>query len=364
MELEGKGAEALPLYLEIKHVLRTDKSLFMLVLLSSIITFFIIHYFENEITYEYQFRDYLSMVIGCLYATFLAWSIYLYFKFILSRENKPTKKYVLAIKNFFTPINKPIVFIVRILILNICFSNYTYLKQIIPDINPFKYDQLFSNLDFWIHGEKFPWEWTHTFFSHSIFTYFFMFSYQIWFVLIWGSFLYFLCACKIENYRQQYLLSFLLSWFFLGSIMALLLSSAGPCFLNHLKPSNNTYLPLLEILESQMQFLDNIPFYQGNVINVQNYLWDIYVNGDTNIGAGISAMPSMHVSSSVLMALGAYQVNRTVGMLFWIYALIIQIASVHLGWHYAVDGYFSFIATLFVWFSVKLFLSLKFPANT
>ncbi len=358
MELEDKRVGNLPLTLEIKRAFLTDKLLFTLVAISSAITFIIINYFENNITYKYQFKDYFSMVLGCLYATFLAWSIYLYFKFILTRESKPTKKYLFAIKDLFLPINRTIVFITRILILNICFSNYTYIKQIIPDIKPFKYDQLFSRLDFLIHGEKYPWEWTHAIFSHSSFTYLFMFSYQIWFVLIWGSFLYFLCSCKIEKYRQQYLISFLLSWFFLGSIMALLLSSAGPCFLNLLNPNDTTYLPLLEILKNQMQITEKNPFYLGNIINVQNYLWDIYAGGKTSIGAGISAMPSMHVSSSVLMAMGAYQVNRILGLIFWFYVLIIQIASVHLGWHYAIDGYFSFISTVFIWWLVKGYLYL------
>ncbi len=363
MELEGKRAEALPLFLDIKHVFKSDRLLFMLVAISSIITFIIIEYFDSEIAYKYQFKDYLGMVFGCLYATFLAWSIYIYFKFLVSKEKKPAKKYLLAIKNLFFPINKPIVFIIRILILNVCFANYTYIKQIIPNINSFKYDQLFSSLDFWIHGGVYPWEWTHSFFSSSSFTYFFMFAYQVWFVLVWGSFLYFLCACKVEKHRLQYLISFLFSWFLLGSIVALLLSSAGPCFLNLLEPSDSAYLPLLEILKSQMQAVDNIPFYKGNIINVQNYLWDIYINGDTNVGAGISAMPSMHVSSSVLMALGAYQVNRAVGLLFWFYALIIQVASVHLGWHYAVDGYFSFISTICIWKLVGLIVKSQCSGN-
>lgn len=359
MELEDKRHEVLALSLEIKHGLISDKLLFMLVALSSIITVIIIDYFESDIIYEYQFKDYLSMVIGSLYATFLAWSIYLYFKFIFIRESKPTKKYLLAIKCLFFPLNKPIVFVIRILIINICFSNYTYLKQIIPDINPFKYDQLFSKLDLWIHGGRLPWEWTHSLFSHSGFTYFFMFSYQIWFILIWGSFLYFLCSCKVDKYRLQYLVSFLFVWFFLGSIMALLMSSAGPCFLNLIDSNNKDYLPLLARLKEQMEPLKYLPFYKGNIIDVQNYLWDIYKSGDTNVGAGISAMPSMHVSSSVIMALGAYQINKNIGIVFWVYTLIIQIASVHLGWHYAVDGYFSFVLTLLTWYLVKMLLRLR-----
>ncbi|MGR5206461.1 phosphatase PAP2 family protein [Vibrio sp. PNB23_22_7] len=364
MDISGQQTNVNNIFTELKHALQIDKLLYMLVFLSSIITFFIVSYFESEITYSYQFSNYLSMVAGCLYATFLAWSIYYYFKLLINRERKPTKKFFIAIKALFIPLDKPLIFMIRILILNVCFSNYTYIKQIIPDINPFQYDQLFSTLDQKIHGGAFPWEWTHSIFSSSIFTYFFTFSYHIWFVLIWGSFLYFLCGCKVEKYRQQYLMSFLATWFILGSLMALWLSSAGPCFVNLLDQNNVAYISLLERLREQMEALDKVPFYQGNVIDVQNYLWSIYVSNSTEFGAGISAMPSMHVSSSVLMALGAYQVDRRIGLLFWGYALIIQIASVHLGWHYAIDGYVSFFATLAIWWFVKGILRFNVTERT
>ena len=39
-------------------------------------------------------------------------------------------------------------------------------------------------------------------------------------------------------------------------------------------------------------------------------------------------------------------------MLLTAFAVIIQIGSVHLGWHYAVDGYIGASLTLAVWFGV------------
>jgi hypothetical protein len=57
----------------------------------------------------------------------------------------------------------------------------------------------------------------------------------------------------------------------------------------------------------------------------------------------------MHVASSVLLALGAYQINKKVGILLWCFAIIIMIASVHLAWHYAVDGYVALVVTVVIW---------------
>lgn len=70
------------------------------------------------------------------------------------------------------------------------------------------------------------------------------------------------------------------------------------------------------------------------------------------MGFGISAMPRMHVSTAVIMALGCCSISKKLGLLMWTYALFIQIGSVHLAWHYAVDGYLSAIITIAIWFVV------------
>jgi len=64
---------------------------------------------------------------------------------------------------------------------------------------------------------------------------------------------------------------------------------------------------------------------------------------------GISAMPSIHVGVAVLFAILGWRTNRILGFGFTIYALLIQLGSIHLGWHYAIDGYFSAILTGMLW---------------
>jgi hypothetical protein len=49
------------------------------------------------------------------------------------------------------------------------------------------------------------------------------------------------------------------------------------------------------------------------------------------------------------MVLLARRVNRTLGWAYAVFALLILVGSVHLAWHYAIDGYFSAIAVLLVW---------------
>jgi hypothetical protein len=76
-------------------------------------------------------------------------------------------------------------------------------------------------------------------------------------------------------------------------------------------------------------------------VKVQDGLWQAHLAGTYDLGRGISAMPSIHVSAAVLFALLAWRVDRRLGIAFTIYAAVIMIGSVHLAWHYAIDGYLS-----------------------
>ena len=46
-----------------------------------------------------------------------------------------------------------------------------------------------------------------------------------------------------------------------------------------------------------------------------------------------------------------------VGVIFGLFTFIILIGSVHLAWHYAIDGYFSIIITAIIWYIVGYFLN-------
>lgn len=93
---------------------------------------------------------------------------------------------------------------------------------------------------------------------------------------------------------------------------------------------------------------------------VQVFLWSAYSGAQPGVaGAGISAFPSLHVASATLCVLLAANAHR---WLLWIgmaYCAVILFGSVHLGWHYAVDGYFSIAATVLIWKVVGWVLSIR-----
>ena len=64
-------------------------------------------------------------------------------------------------------------------------------------------------------------------------------------------------------------------------------------------------------------------------------------------------MPSMHVGSSVLLAIVAFAAgNRWLGRCLSVFAAIIFIGSIHLAWHYAVDSYLAWAMMLLIWWTV------------
>ena len=64
-------------------------------------------------------------------------------------------------------------------------------------------------------------------------------------------------------------------------------------------------------------------------------------------------MPSIHLAMAMLFVLLAFEVRKWLGWLFVGYAVIMQIGSVILGWHYAVDGYAGIILAYLIWYIVK-----------
>jgi hypothetical protein len=102
-----------------------------------------------------------------------------------------------------------------------------------------------------------------------------------------------------------------------------------------------------------MQYLyrtnETIPIW---ALDTQQMLWRDYQHSRTGLGSGISAMPSVHVATATLLALFGWQYSRPYGIALTLFAVIIFIGSIHLGWHYAVDGYAAILGTLAIWWGV------------
>jgi len=214
---------------------------------------------------------------------------------------------------------------------------------------------LFADLDRILHFGIDPWRLTHALSAVSqpvaaLFTSALTFFYHLWFFLFWTVLLFFMLRPDTGHIRLQYMVSHLLCWIIIGGIFAMMWSSAGPVYYGYFADGPNPFTPLMETLAAQNAWLGDQGFWVTVwPLDVQDKLWAVYSSSETGIGSGISAMPSMHISIAVLMALGVSAVHKKLGCAFWAFALIIQIGSVHLAWHYAIDGYFAAIATVIIW---------------
>lgn len=227
------------------------------------------------------------------------------------------------------------------------FSNY---KRMIPLVVPFYLDTYLYELDKTIHFGMDPWQLLQPVLGHPLMTFFINFLYNIWvfiaiMVFYWQAF-----SGRDKELRMQYIISFLMCWALIGTLAATLLSSAGPCFYGDLVSLDNPYEYLMAYLvEANEQY----PIW---ALDMQATLLSNYYLREIALASGITAMPSMHVSIAWLMALLGWRVSRFTGYVFSIYCGFIIVGSVHLAWHYAVDGYVSIVLTTLIWLGTGRFV--------
>jgi hypothetical protein len=220
-------------------------------------------------------------------------------------------------------------------------SAFTSVKSAIPLLHPYGLDPLFARWDSLIHGGH-AWELIHPLVGYPFVTFAINISYNLWLFVVWIIFALVTVMTADRVLREQYLLSFFGCWILLGSVTAIGLSSVGPCYYGLLYPAD-PYAPLMSYLRS----VDEV--YPLWALSTQDMLWQNYEASTTGLGSGISAMPSLHVAIATLNALLLSRLSRIAGILGWAYLTVILVGSVHLAWHYAIDGYVSIFAVGLIW---------------
>lgn len=236
--------------------------------------------------------------------------------------------------------------IVPPLVFALLIAAFNAFKQFILMRLGFGYDPILAEIDRTIFFGVDPWRITHALLPSPWETYIIDHAYHGWFLPMAGGTV--LCAFAPESLRAlrvRYLLSYALIWILIGSVAAMAFPAAGPCFQPFLVGPGSGFDDLLTRLHAEAAVLP------GGIAALDNqaYLRAALGQGHIVVGAGISAMPSVHNALAILFALAAFQVGPFVGRVMTGYAVLIWIGSIHLGWHYAIDGIVAALLTWLIW---------------
>ncbi len=259
---------------------------------------------------------------------------------IYVRPKRPITQFLTDLKDLVSDAERMANGVLSLLLITLFIGTFSYFKSIVPFLNPFQWDVSFANFDRALHFGRDPYTLLAPIFGTPILTTVLNALYHLWFFMVY--FIVFLASFSSRNSRSGsvFLLAFVLTFAIGGNLLATVFSSAGPVYYERLGYGGD-FTPLMNMLNT---FNETLPVW---ALGVQEALWQSHTNGGPI--SGISAMPSMHVASTTLLALYGFRHARWSGMLLSIFALCIMIGSVLLGWHYAIDGYFGVALALTCW---------------
>ncbi|MFN2101029.1 phosphatase PAP2 family protein [Altererythrobacter sp. MF3-039] len=220
------------------------------------------------------------------------------------------------------------------------FSN---MKGMIPYFTDYTWDQTFIDWDRALFFGQDPWRLLWPIFGNSYVTALIGVFYHLWILLLYLGCVFMLFDPRIgHELRRQFFLSYILCWALLGSVLATLLASVGPVFAEPIL-GIDTFVPQMELLEkgSETAYLMTLQVQDGLLLAFQQQA--------RGLGAGITAMPSLHVAIACLFWLAMRQLDRRAGHFFLTFLAVIWVGSVHTAYHYAVDGLISIIGVFVIW---------------
>lgn len=226
-------------------------------------------------------------------------------------------------------------------------TSFNLIKNMIPLGQGFPFDHVFADFD------------KALFFGHDPFTLLYAIGKQEWLlrvielnygngwiIVTFGTLYWMAVSPRHDSIRSRYFVSFILSWAIVGNVLATIFSSAGPIYYGYVTGDFARF-------GDQVAFLETTVDAMGSSAMYQHYLWSLHLAGQPGLASGISAFPSMHLALVTLNALFIGEFKPKWAKWAWMYVAIIEVSSVYLGWHYAVDGFASIAIVFGIYWAVR-----------
>jgi len=228
-------------------------------------------------------------------------------------------------------------------------TTFTTWKQSIALLNPFTWDAPLIAADRLLLGGHDAWRLTHALlgagWTTRLLDAMYLPSWALLQFIVWPL----AAIAEPGAFRRRFLLSYVLTWIF-GGVLAVVFASVGPCFLGVVAGTAADAAPFAPLMQKLARL--NESFSLATSMGQQFLLDAARTSG--RAGGGISAFPSLHVATATLLWLAGRHLSRAVRWGTALYAIVILVGSVHLGWHYLVDGLAGAALTAAIWWAMGL----------
>ena len=229
-------------------------------------------------------------------------------------------------------------------IIGVFYGAFTSAKNMLPDIFHYHWDAQLAKADQLIGGGVDPSQYLMGIRGSELTALNFLYG-GVWHVLVFGLTAFVALSKSHEQVRKQFLLAFLMCWIVVGNVLAAIFYSGGPSFYDLFTGDSTRFSNLTQSITPAITLAE------------QSYLREFFKAGEVGIGTGIAAFPSMHVIAATLIAFLLRSMDKRLGWLGIAFVAFIEIGSVRLGWHYAIDGYAGICSAVIVWWAAGKIVS-------
>lgn len=266
----------------------------------------------------------------------------------------PTRR-LLAFRGMFGPerIGRLFAGMILLLIMVPFHTAFNGVKDLVPLGQGFHFDRFFADLDKALFLGIDPFQLLYAFGKPEWLLRAIELNYSnFWFVICFWMVYWVAVSPRLDTIRTRYFICFLLTWAIVGNVLATIFSSAGPVYYGDVTGDFARF-------GEQVAFLAATADQAGSAAQYQAYLWEMHVAGNSGLGTGISAFPSMHMALITMNVLFLRELKPSWAPWGWAYTAILLVSSVYLGWHYAVDGIASIAVVVAIYLALRKVMSLR-----